>query len=309
MRRFTRIFQPVAVLAALLLPAACAAAQCPIPREIVTASRSLSDAERETINKCVESQAVLIESGPPVEVSRGRMELTQAPRSPGASEIFRRAYADAVRDRLRAIIKNGDEFRAVNALTIYPFLLTAESLDELAENAAPVRQPRQSLRIAAARLLAQACRSLNDSNASYSLNPAQSDALSRKIREAAMTETSWVALAELASALLRQSSWRMPAINQDTVRMDLLRVLQRQVDLAKTSPETLRAVHPTLVGIRKQIIELPAAARPDYALQLNPILKSIKSIADKPPAGANESLKRVYEQCGSLVDQILGLFR
>ena len=304
-----RISAPVVALAALLAPAMIAAAQCPIPREIVTASRALNDAEREAIAKCVDTQVAMIADGSPPDVSRGRMELTQPPRSPGASEVFRRAYADAVRTKLRDLIKSGDEFRAMNALSVLPFLLTVESLDELADNAAPSRQTRQSLRIAAARMLAQSTRTLAGTNAPFTLNPAQSDSFARKLREAAMEETSWVALSELASALLHQATWKLPPANQDAVRNELLRVLQRQVDLVKTSPEAIRAVHPTLVSVRKQIIELPVAARPAFATQLNPILKSIKTLSANPPANTSDSLKRVFEQSGMLVDQIQGFFK
>lgn len=296
-------------LAAVLAPVACAAGQCPIAREIITASRPLTDAEKEAIERCIETQAAMIASDKPLEVNRGRHELAQPPRTPGVSDIFRRAYADAVRAKLRPFFNGKDEFRAVNALSVLPFLLTAEALDELADNAIRSRQPNEAVRIAAARYLAQATRTLAQPNATYSLNPAQSDALARKLREAAVEETSWVALAELAAAMTNQAAWRLPPANQETVRLELVRVLQRQVELAKTDPETMRAVQRTLVGIRKQVIDMPAASRPAYGQQLAPVLKAAKALATKPPAGASDSLKRAFESSGPIIDQIEGLFR
>ncbi|MBX3354332.1 MAG: hypothetical protein KF724_01385 [Phycisphaeraceae bacterium] len=308
MRLFLPIRASLLTFAAVLLPAAMATAQCPIPRDIVTASRALTDAERSAIDRCVEAQVALLKSSNPADVSRGRQDLVQPPRTPGVTDIFRRAYADAVRAKLRDFFKSDDEFRAVNALSVLPFLLTAESLEELADNASPLNQPREAVRIAAARFLAHACRTLGAPTPPYSLNPAQADALARKTREAADRETSWVALAELASALTFQAGWRLPPQNLETVRGELIRVLQRQIELAKTTPEVMRAVQRTLVGIRRQVIDMPAAARPDYGRQLSPVLRSIKTMSTQAPPDASESLKRAFTSSGSIVDQISGLF-
>lgn len=309
MRRFLPICAPVLAMVSLLATSTVATAQCPIPRDIMIASRPLTDAERTAIERCVDALASALDSDSPADVLRARQELVQPPRSPGVSEVFRRAYADAVRARLREYVTGSDEHLAVNALSVFPFLFTAESLDELADSALKANQPREAVRIAAAQFLARAARTLAAANAPYSLNPAQSDSLARKIREAAMEETSWVALVELGEALLLQSQWRIPPANQEVVRGEFLRVLQRQVQVARTSPEAIRAVLRSLVGVRNQVIELPASARPGYAQQLEPILKSIRALVQNPPSGADAGLQRVYEQCGALVDRIEGLFR
>jgi len=309
MRRILPIGAPLLALAALLIPAPAGMAQVALSREIVTASRPLNDAEREAIDKFVDAQAALLESATAADVGRGRHELIQPPRTPGVSDIFRRAYADAVRARIRPLLKGDDEFKAVNALSVLPFLLTVESLDELADNASKANQPREAVRIAAARFLSHACRILASANPPYAFNPAQSDSFARKLREAASAETSWIALAEVASALMSQASWKLPPANQEIVRSEFLRVLERQVGLVEGSPETMRAVQRTLIGVRKQIIDLPVASRPAFAQQLTPILQKVKTIASKPPANASEALKKVFEQSASLVDQINGLFK
>lgn len=309
MRRFLPICASALFLATVFVIPTTASAQCPIPREIMTASRTLTDAERTTIEQCVDANASLLGSESAAEISRGRHELVQPPRAPGVSEVFRRAYADAARARLREFIKGENEHRAVNALSVLQFLFTAESLDELADNAAKANQSREAVRIAAAQFLARASKQLAGANPPYSLNPAQSDALARKIREAAMEETSWVALVELGEALLQQSTWKLPPANQEGVRSEFLRVLGRQVEVARTSPEAMRAVLRSLVGVRNQIIELPASSRTAFAQQLAPILTSIQTLSKKPPADASDNLKRVFEQCGALVDRINGLLK
>jgi len=124
-----------------------------------------------------------------------------------------------------------------------------------------------------------------------------------------MEETSWVALVELGEALLQQSTWKLPPVNQEGVRSEFLRVLARQVDVARTSPEAMRAVLRSLVGVRNQIIELPASSRTAFTQQLTPILTAVQTLSKKPPADASEHLKRVFEQCGSLVDRINSLLK
>jgi len=302
-----RGFLLIAALATVAWATPLAVAQSAIPQEVLTASRPLTPADRERIEQFIAPRVELIKSGAPLDVSRARNDLAQPPRAPGASDIFRRAYADAVRAGLRPLFTVDDEYRASNAVSVLPYLLTAESLDELAELAAKSRQPKESARIMAARLLAVSSRNLAAANALYSFNPVQTDAFVRKLREAALEETSWVALAELGTAVAEVGNWKaLPDANKDNARSELLRILQRATELAKSDPsgDSMRAVQRIMADVQRQLLEMRGASRGAFGQQLAPILKSIKTMAATPPADASAATKRAFEMTGKNVDLI-----
>lgn len=282
-------------------------AQGAIPQEVIIASRPLTQADRDRIDQFVSPRLTQIRSGTALEVSRARNELAQPPRTPGASDIFRRAYADSVRAGLRPLFTDADEYRASNALSVLPFLLTAESLDELAENASLQRQRREAVRIMAARLLAVAARNLAAPNPPFTFNPVQADSFVRKIREAALEETSWIALAELGTAAAEVGNWRnLPDANRDNARVELLRILQRATELAKSdaSGDSMRAVQRTLADVQRQLLEMRGTTRAAFGQQLAPILKSIRTLAASVPDGASPATRRSFEMTGKNVDLI-----
>ncbi|MBM4114010.1 MAG: hypothetical protein FJ253_11695 [Phycisphaerae bacterium] len=303
MRRFLLI----AALGASASTTPVAVAQGNIPQEVVGASRTLISEERTQIDAYIKPRVGELGDGDPSAVTNARKDLGQWPKAPGASDIFRRAYADAVREELRPLLQSKDEYRASNALMVLPTLLTAESLDELAENASPARQKAESVRIMAARLLSHASTKLAEPNPDFRLNSAQAEGYARRIREAALEETSWAALGELGTAVAEVGNCKyLPDDSRDKVRDELRRILEREVDLARRPEhaDVIRAVQKTLGDLQKQLVEMRAASKAAYGQELQPILKSIRELAAKPPTGASEWSRRAYEKAVKAVDLI-----
>ncbi len=303
MRRFLLI----AALGALAWAAPATFAQVSLSQEIITASAPLTEAQRQRVEEFVASRVESIASGDPADVARARNDLTQPPRTPGATAVFRRAYADSVRAGLRPILASPDEYRASNALSVLPFLLTVESLDELAENASRRKQPRDAVRIMAARMLAISARNLAAPNPPFTMNGAEAEGFARKLKEAALEETSWVALAELGSAVAEIGNWKsLEDAYRDKARQELRRILEREVELARTDPksEAIRAIQRTLGDLQAQLLEMRGASRTAYGQQLQPLLKSIRELAAKPPTNLPEGTLRAYEKAVKSVDLI-----
>lgn len=303
MRRFLLI----AALGALAWTCQVAVAQASLPQEIITASQPLTDADRKRIDEFVAPRVEWVATGDPSEIIRARQELGQQARTPGASAIFRRAYADSVRAALRPIIESGDEFRVANALMVLPTLQTSESLNELAENASRQKQPREAIRIMASRLLAVSASKLAGPNPEFAFDPGLVEPFARKISEAAAEETSWVALAELGTAVAAVGNWKsLNDDKRDYARGQLLQVLEREISLAKSDPPSnaMRAVQRTLGDLQQQILEMRGTSREEFARRLQPLLKTIRELGQSPPTALPEDTLRAYEKAVKGVDLI-----
>ncbi|MFO0895620.1 MAG: hypothetical protein U0574_11785 [Phycisphaerales bacterium] len=296
---------PALVLSFALAPALPALAQTAnLPPEVVTTKQPLDEAAKAKVDAFVEERAALLAKGDPADVARARQDLCQPPRSVGASEIFRRAYSDVVRAKLKPIIESKDEFRAVNAITVLRFLATAEALEMLADASSVEKQPAEALRVTASGMLASACAQIARPNPPMELNGAQADALARRIREAATQETNWVVQMQLGVALGDVARWRgLPAASVENVRLELVRVLQAAVKAVPSdaSGNRMRTVQRLLVIVRDQVM---GGAKGAYTQQLEPVLAEVRTVAAKPPKDASEAVSRAFNDSGKLADLI-----
>lgn len=180
-----------------------------IPPAIVNASSSLTADQKARVKSFVDAQIAQMASGEAERAARARSELVGLAVRPGASEVFLREYAAAIRAGLEPILAGNDSHKAVNALVVIQSLRTPEAIELLLKHADVQQEPRLPVRIRAMSSLAEAI-------PSAPMTPVQIDGVVRRLLALGQRETNWVALHHAFRALVRIAS--MPRLPDDSAK-------------------------------------------------------------------------------------------
>lgn len=147
-RRFLLAAAPALMLAVPGL--SLAQPRCISPATVQSAS--ITDAQRQEIQRCVEQQKAGLSSEDPKAIQRARDQLEQALLEPGVSISFRIEYTRQLLPVLNDLAKNQRDIVAANALHLAGELATPAASDLLrgAALGTGLRDPRAAVRYAAA---------------------------------------------------------------------------------------------------------------------------------------------------------------
>ncbi|MCE9619897.1 MAG: hypothetical protein K8R92_08305 [Planctomycetes bacterium] len=232
-----RRFQHLAILCTLLAPAALSAAQAPPAppktaptaktdvkppsKELVTSTKPLDAEGLKQIADFVNNRMGQVLEGDPVQVRQATSDVMAVLRQPIATPIFRRAFADALKPFVAKAVAGNDPFRTINVLQIVRWTRTPDALDILIQQVTPASQKDPTIRIGASRLLPGCVATAN-------LTAPQIDSASRRIREAAESESDWIVtvheLQSLSAMVVVAQEGKMPP-QLELARGDFLKVL------------------------------------------------------------------------------------
>lgn len=303
--RMALLAMPLLLAVATAQPAA---AQAPpaLPSSIVAANAPLSSRDRETVSAYVAHWSGVLASGDPTEVSRARGELANPARSPSATPIFLRGYADEVLPAVMPVVEGGDTFRAINALQVLRFLRTPESVDAIVARCDQRREPLRGKRQVAASLLKPAI-------AAASLNPAQLDGISRQIGAVAGAESDWMILLQLLRSLEAIAAQPgLPPASVELARSSLIAAIQSTVSRlggANGDPSLIEALHRTLISMREQYVRLSGSQRSEFSRQMTPVLESIRAAASSGGSSAPANLRSAFAETEQIAGQLLALMK
>jgi hypothetical protein len=277
-----------------------------IPQSIVTTAAPLSEEQRARVKSFVDAQAALLAGKDAEKASRARGELTALAVRPGASEVFLREYAAAIRAALDPILGGSDPQRAVNALIVVQSLRTPEAIELLLRFADPEQEKRLPVRIRAISSLAEAM-------PSASMTPVQVDGVVRRVTALGQKETNWIALHHAFRTLLRIAS--MPRLPDDSVngairgQGDVIASLVERISREPGQSELIAALANNLnLVVREQLPTMRAdrarALRTRLAKSLAQFLATIDTQWTATRA-AREDLARFYASAVSVAELLL----
>lgn len=249
-----------------------------LDRTIVAASGALNDGQKSAVSAFVGKHAETIRSGTDArEVEEARGALTTPARDPAASASFRKAYGAVLVTELSPVVKGSDLHRALNAMQALRFSRTPEALDVIIERTAVASESNPAKRIAAASLAADAFEDLDASNAYF-------ETAARRLRDAAVNETDWLALQQKLAAIGNAARRKeLPADNARNVRKaqaETIASLARGMKASAAADLRMQAIQRTLVGLRNDLIVMQSADRSAVAKILAPALSDLVACAN-----------------------------
>ncbi len=270
-----------------------------LDRAIIASTSQLTPAQRTALSAYAAKQLqVLSTSNDGKELEDARWELVSPARDPGATTTFRKAYASVLVVELAPIVKGTDLRRAINAMQVLRFTRNPDGLDVILERVSIATEPDAGKRIAASSLVADAFEDLDANNAYY-------ESAARRLRDAAAIETDWMALQQKLNALGAAARRKdLPAENARTVRRSQVEAIALVAKSAKASQSAdmrVLAMQRVLIGLRNDLLVMPAADRALLAKSLVPALVDLLAAANAQWNAARTS-KDLTASYGSMVN-------
>jgi len=301
----TRTIRTVAVVLAMALASSMAAAAPPNLQIALLSADQLSPDQRQRVQEYVEywTGQLADPETPLAEAVEAADKLIGPCTSPGARSAFRVAYARAALPKLTAILEQRDhEYRAVQAAKVMGLLGTPNALEKLVDWCDPQREPRQPVRLWAAR----GCELLIQQTQQQNLvNEREVNGALRSLRQAAEDEQDWLVLHRLFQA--------MAAAGNEASRQRQLEAFDsvtRRMEQADTPSELTRAVTRALVSFRDQYINLAVGAEQrNFGKELGPMLDRVLQVASDHWEQVQQDalMKKVYGQAVQLSENLLKL--
>ena len=270
-----------------------------LDRAIIASTSPLTPAQRTALSAYAAKQLqVLSTSTDGKELEDARWELVSPARDPGATPTFRKAYASVLVVELEPIVKGTDLRRAINAMQVLRFTRNPDGLDVILERVSIATEPDAGKRIAASSLVADSFEDLDANNAYY-------ESAARRLRDAAAIETDWMALQQKLNALGAAARRKdLPAENARTVRRSQVEAIALVAKSAKASQSAdmrVLAMQRVLIGLRNDLLVMPAADRALLAKSLVPALVDLLAAANAQWNAARTS-KDLTASYGSMVN-------
>ena len=310
MRLFSRI--TLALFTSLAVASASAAAQQPLPQDIVASSQPLSGNQESQVRAYADYWAGELADGDFQEMAQARDELVKSSRRAGVTVVFLQAYSSALMPHLTEMINGKESIRAENALRVAAFLRTPKAAGLVVAQADPSRNRDEMRRLVAAGLLPVAVEDVKESG----LNSAELTTLARSISQALEKETNWhVVLQDLRAMGAIASSKTLTGVNRRVVRELQFQSFNELVNRAATSstPSPLiQAVYRALLDLRMRLISDGTAANNntrELASKLRISLKTIGNAAIKQWQGlsTDSEARTSYEGALRVGSQLLSL--
>ena len=248
-----------------------------LDRTIVASTGALNDGQKSAVSAFVGKHAEAIRTGTDARsVEDARGALTTPARDPAASPNFRKAYAVILITELSPVVKGSDLHRSLNAMQALRFSRTPEALDLIIERTAVASEPSAAKRIAAASLAGDAFEDLDASNAYY-------ETAARRLRDAAVSETDWLALQQKLAAIGAAARRKdLPADNARNVRKaqaEAIASLAKGMKASAKADARMQAIQRTLVGLRNDLLVMQSADRSAVSKVLAPALSDLVASA------------------------------
>lgn len=277
-----------------------------LDRSVLSATGALNDTQKSAVAAFVDKHAETLRSADKAgAVEDARTALIGPPRDPAASPNFRKAYGAALVAELSPIVKGSDLHRALNAMQALRFSRTPEALDVIIERTNVAAEPSAAKRIAAGSLVADAFEDLDAANAYF-------DPVARRLRDAAVAETDWLALQQKLAAMGAAARRKdLPSDNARNIRRAQAEAISSIAKAIKSSGGAdgrMQAIQRTLVGLRNDLLLMQTADRSAIAKVLAPALSDLIGCAEVhwESAHANPTLSASY---GSMLNNCEVLLR
>ena len=297
--RCFRPFAAVLLSASALFGASQACAQSPnastsLDQSIIASSAVLTEAQKTAIKAFAQTQVQLLATAnDQAELESARRILTDAPRDPAATAIFRRGYSTVLIPLLTPVASGTDLRRAIFAMQALRFLRSNEAVDALLNRASLATEKDGARRLVAAGLAADL---LSDAD----LSPIQMEAIAKRLGICALAETDSFALQQQLegfNALLKRS--QLPADTAKSVRkseFEAIALLASSIAQQPNADARMNAVYRALISVRNQWVEMPTAEKTAAAPQLARGLVDLLKASDKQwtSVRANANLSPSY---------------
>jgi hypothetical protein len=291
------------------LAAACsvvAAAQQPLAKlpEKITQAATIDAAAKPEVDKFIDAVDKSLSSTDPQVVKTGREMAVAMLTRQKVSNSFRTSFAALMLPRLLKVIQAENGFTGTNAIEVVEALQCPDSIAALAELASPEAHEHLPTRVVAAAALASL-------RTPIELQQSQADSIIKDIGANLAKETDWMVTAYDLQALQTFSVLpQVPKQSQATARNLLIGALGSivtRVRKGEADGSLMRAVNRSLaIYLRDQVPQAAPADVAAFVKGLEPTLKEIKLLAEKPPAGASETV--AFEQAGKTADLMLRSF-
>lgn len=295
-------------LAPALAAACCfgAAARQPPGKlpEKITQAATIDAAAKPEVDKFIDAIDTSLGSKDPQVVKTAREAAITMLTRQKVSNSFRTSFAALILPRLLKVVEAQNGFTSTNAIEVIEALQCPDSIAALAELSSPESHEHLSTRIVAAAALASL-------RTPIELQQSQADSIIKDIGANLSKETDWMVAAYDLQALQTFSVFpQVPKQSQATARNLLIGSIGSivtRVRRGEADASLMRAVQRSLaIYLRDQV---PLAAPADvaaYVKGLEPTLKEIKLLAERPPAGATDTT--VFAQAAKTADLMLRSF-
>ncbi len=292
-----------------VLAAACcfgAAAQQPLTKlaETITQAATIDATAKPEVDKFIDAIDKSLGSKDPQAVKTGReMAVTMLTRQK-VSNSFRTSFAALLLPRLLKVVEAQNGFTSTNAIEVIEALQCPDSIAALADLSSPESHEHIPTRLVAAAALASV-------RTPIELQQSQADAIIKDIGANLAKESDWMVTAYDLQALQSFSVLpQAPKQSQSTARNLLIGSLGSivaRVRKGEADAALMRAVHRSLaIYLRDQVPQAAPADVAAYVKGLEPTLKEIKLLAEKPPADATDTA--AFQQAAKAADMMLRSF-
>lgn len=297
------------LIAACILAASLvgpAAAQ-QLDRAIIAASAPLTEAQRSAIQSFAANHLRTIrEMSSGSSVNDARTALVSPMRDPAATANFRKGMAQVLVAELTPVAKGADLRAAVVAMQVLRFTRSPEAVDVLIDRANPSAERDAGKRVSAGSLASDAFEDLDANNAYI-------ESAVRKLRDAAVAETDWIAtqqkLAAIAAAARRSDLSPDSARKVRLLQVETIAALSRAIAASKSADPRIQAVQRALIGLRNDLLTMKDADRSALAKPLAPALAGLLAAgtAQWDSAHADAALSTAYSGTLNLTEVMLRL--
>ncbi|MFM7052525.1 MAG: hypothetical protein ACKOYN_10395 [Planctomycetota bacterium] len=297
------------LIAACILAASLAgtAVAQQLDRAIIAASAPLTEAQKSAVGAFASNHLRTIREMPSGSaVNDARTALVSPMRDPAATASFRKGMAQVLVAELGPVAKGSDLRAAVVAMQVLRFTRSPEAIDVLVDRATPSAERDPGKRVSAGSLAADAFEDLDANNAFI-------ESAARKLRDAAVAETDWLAMQQKLAAI--GSAARRGDLSPDSARkirllqVDAISGLSKAIAAAKEADPRMQAVHRALIGLRNDLLTMKEADRSALAKPLAAALAGLMAAgaAQWDSAHANPTLSASYSGTMNLAEVMLRL--
>lgn len=250
-----------------------------LDRTVLASTAPLSDAQKTAIQTFATAEIETIgTSSDQGDLDAARRTLTDPPRDPAATAIFRRGYSTVLTPLLVPVAAGTDLRRSILAMQVLRFLRSNEALDALLNRAAAATEKDATRRIVASGLA-------TDLALDADLSPMQTEAIARRFTICALAETDAFALQQQLegfSALLKRAQLT-PDTAKNVRKAEFEAIASLAVSIAQTKGADARvgSVYRALISVRNQWVEMPTAEKTIAAPQLARGLVELLKASDK----------------------------
>ncbi|MEY3026391.1 MAG: hypothetical protein ACO31E_08945 [Phycisphaerales bacterium] len=296
------------------LLAVCASATClaqsTLDRAILASNAPLTGAQKTAVGEFIAPMVdTIAKSNDMGALDEARWTLASVARDPAATAQFRRAYGESLAEALTPVVKGKDLRRSINAMQVLRFTRSTDGLDVLVASTAPDAEAEAGKRISAASLIADSFEDLEASSTYV-------ETVARRLRDACASETDPIALQRKLAAM--GAAARRKDLTPENVRtirryvVDAMSTLIKSMKNSAKADARIGAFQRALLGVRNELLDMPAAERSAIFRALAPVLVDLlgavnnqwdSAHADADLAGSYASVTNSCEVLLRLIDR------